>query len=462
MLPVMEPVNMVSEQQVMSPAGKMAASFSPASTASTAASPVAKDKAKTGKENAVMLQLTKTKMCTFFQRGRCASNNCRYAHSSVELRHQPNMQKTKLCKQFLQGDCQDRNCMYAHGEQDLRVTDGIYKTQMCNFFERGYCKKGDRCNHAHGPVDLRPPATAEAPPSAPVPMMMQSTPSTPMPKMGGMSPLGAFDMPSSMRGWRSPLPLTELLVDNEANINAPMSVVPPTPTKSVVELASMSFSPMPSSPLWGYGTGQGLLSPAPGLSSVDHQTLGRYDPVEVLLDQMRANPQQHPTGLTSAAAHTMPPAPPQIGQMGGYPLGLELQRPPMPDAHQLLNWQLEQQHVEHHQHQQHHEWLSPAASMHYGSVPPPPALSPPVFQPSGLESVGMWQSEHAVPRHHDPVAINLSDRLASLDAVVRGLSADIAVMKDRPLTTPASETPVKVRSPAPLTITTGEKRTHKL
>lgn len=118
-------------------------------------SPTAAEK-KAAKDNAVTAQLTKTKMCAFFSRGRCASTNCRYAHCAEELRVLPNLQKTKLCRAFLQGGCTDEDCPFAHGEQDLRVTVGIYKTQICNFYERGYCKKGDRCNHAHGMEDLRP------------------------------------------------------------------------------------------------------------------------------------------------------------------------------------------------------------------------------------------------------------------------------------------------------------------
>merc|ERR1719272_1662200 len=115
-----------------------------------------------------------------------------------ELRNAPNLQKTKLCRAFLSGGCNDENCYFAHGETDLRVTEGIYKTQICNFFERGYCKKGDRCNHAHGAVDLRPSA-----PSA-------STP------MGKTSPSSQGSKSSQSR--RSPLPLSELLViDSEAN-----------------------------------------------------------------------------------------------------------------------------------------------------------------------------------------------------------------------------------------------------
>lgn len=110
-------------------------------------------------ENAVTQRLLKTKMCYFFERGKCASQTCRYAHSPDELRQQPNLQKTKLCKVFAEeGSCSNgANCVFAHGEVELRVTDGIYKTQMCHFFLRGRCLKGERCNHAHGPQDMRQP-----------------------------------------------------------------------------------------------------------------------------------------------------------------------------------------------------------------------------------------------------------------------------------------------------------------
>ncbi|CAJ1371179.1 unnamed protein product [Effrenium voratum] len=117
---------------------------------------------KTSNENAVTARLLKTKMCYFFERGKCASSTCRYAHSSSELRKPPNLQKTKLCKAFAEGRCtKGDNCVFAHGEVQLRVTDGIYKTQMCHFFERGRCLKGERCNHAHGPDDLRQPKQAK-------------------------------------------------------------------------------------------------------------------------------------------------------------------------------------------------------------------------------------------------------------------------------------------------------------
>eukprot|EP00929_Paragymnodinium_shiwhaense_P041827 TRINITY_DN21719_c0_g1_i1.p1 TRINITY_DN21719_c0_g1~~TRINITY_DN21719_c0_g1_i1.p1 ORF type:complete len:546 (+),score=126.53 TRINITY_DN21719_c0_g1_i1:96-1733(+) len=110
-----------------------------------------------GQDNAVTQRLLKTKMCYFFERGKCASQSCRYAHSIAELKAPPNLQKTKLCKSYAQdGTCADsENCVFAHGEAELRYTEGIYKSQMCHFFERGRCLKGERCNHAHGIEDLR-------------------------------------------------------------------------------------------------------------------------------------------------------------------------------------------------------------------------------------------------------------------------------------------------------------------
>lgn len=188
------------------------------------------------RDNAVTARLTKTKMCHFFERGKCASENCRYAHAPSELRQQPNLEKTKLCKSFVQnGYCNDgENCGFAHGETELRVTDGIYKTQMCHFFERGRCLKGERCNHAHGSEDLRFPTRSRQSAGA----MSQGASS-----MGGVigdPALGAVAMwgmnapvgnglpgmsnsvaaPMGLRSPLSPLPLAELLIgETGGNVN---------------------------------------------------------------------------------------------------------------------------------------------------------------------------------------------------------------------------------------------------
>jgi hypothetical protein len=188
------------------------------------------DKTIRARDNAVTARLTKTKMCHFFERGKCASTDCRYAHSQAELRTQPNLEKTKLCKSFVQdGFCRDgENCGFAHGEGELRVTEGIYKTQMCHFFERGRCLKGERCNHAHGKEDLRMPqrsknrqnqGASSASPEADGGSIFTMNSAASM--TGGTVPLG-------LRSPLSPLPLAELLGDAGGNIhNTP--IPPPLP-----------------------------------------------------------------------------------------------------------------------------------------------------------------------------------------------------------------------------------------
>ncbi|CAE6918489.1 Zc3h6 [Symbiodinium sp. CCMP2592] len=181
-------------------------------------------------------------VCSFYEKGKCSSETCRYAHSLEELRCPPNLQKTKLCKSFLQGKCaHGENCSFAHGDSDLRVTSGIYKTQMCNFYERGHCKKGDRCNHAHGDADLRPSFSPQKTPVREKGRIgVAETPDacTP-PKVvfggeGGRSPkLG----PESSKKER--LPLAELL-ESQAGAQ-PESDMPCQ--ASVSELAAMAFAP---------------------------------------------------------------------------------------------------------------------------------------------------------------------------------------------------------------------------
>jgi len=251
------------------------------SISSSTSSPI-KEKEK-GKDSAVVLQLTKTKMCAFFERGKCSSDTCRYAHSSAELRRPPNLQKTKLCKAFLQGKCRDgENCSFAHGDSDLRVTAGIYKTQMCNFYERGHCKKGDRCNHAHGDADLRP--------------VVPSPQKTPVREKGS---LGALQTPEArtppkveQQGDRSPpskkerLPLADLL-----NSQEPREV-------SVTDLAALAFAPPPIPLSWN----SYQLSPS---TYGEPTPLRMLDPVDMLVDTER----REMMGLGTLAMPWAPPLP---------------------------------------------------------------------------------------------------------------------------------------------------------
>lgn len=314
-------------------------------TASSGKDKQDKQQNKLKNDNAVTLQLTKTKMCAFFQRGKCASTSCGYAHSVEELRPPPNLQKTKLCRAFLQGNCSDENCVFAHSENDLRVTDGIYKTQICNFYERGYCKKGERCNHAHGIVELR----------TTTPLSM-----TPMSKT---SPLSGGD---SSRQRRSPLPLAALLVDSEGN-----STVAPSPTKSITELASLSFSPMPSSPLWGQ---YGMHPLSPSAYGGDLSAMWLQEPIDMLVDQHAAARNNLLYAMDVLDRSMDQPA----NQLSEQPLDQLLEQPPDPSLETPLEW-----------------------------------------CPGG-EKLGPGG-----PAGGDP----LNERLASLDAVVRDLAADIADLR---------------------------------
>jgi len=103
----------------------------------------------------VIAQLSKTRMCIKFSKGACKDSECRFAHSSEELRVQPDLSKTAICRAFARGKCSDTDCKYAHGETELRGSPTVYKTQLCNFHARGHCKKGDKCRHAHGRKELR-------------------------------------------------------------------------------------------------------------------------------------------------------------------------------------------------------------------------------------------------------------------------------------------------------------------
>uniref|UniRef100_A0A7S1A8P4 C3H1-type domain-containing protein n=1 Tax=Noctiluca scintillans TaxID=2966 RepID=A0A7S1A8P4_NOCSC len=163
-----------------------------------------KEKQVKVRESAVTMQLVKTKMCSYYVRGKCGSTECRFAHSQEELKHAPNLQKTKLCRNFLQGQCASgENCSFAHCDKDLRVTDGIYKTQICNFYERGYCKKGERCNHAHGNGDLRrrPPERFQRSPF-PLAELLADNSESPLPPsspwMVPISPVRLFDTPTKI------------------------------------------------------------------------------------------------------------------------------------------------------------------------------------------------------------------------------------------------------------------------
>ncbi|KAH8741087.1 asparagine-rich protein [Cryptosporidium ryanae] len=73
----------------------------------------------------VRRQLYKTKMCAFYNVGKCTRGNlCAFAHSVQELRPLPDLRFTRLCELTKRGDvCRDINCTFAHSLNDLRTTE---------------------------------------------------------------------------------------------------------------------------------------------------------------------------------------------------------------------------------------------------------------------------------------------------------------------------------------------------
>eukprot|EP00928_Gymnodinium_smaydae_P100185 TRINITY_DN9769_c0_g3_i1.p1 TRINITY_DN9769_c0_g3~~TRINITY_DN9769_c0_g3_i1.p1 ORF type:complete len:467 (-),score=91.80 TRINITY_DN9769_c0_g3_i1:44-1444(-) len=67
----------------------------------------------------------KTRMCVFYAQKRCdMSTNCRFAHSQAELQPIPDLAKTKLCFNHFRGRCAIEDCKFAHGSKELQHAEG--------------------------------------------------------------------------------------------------------------------------------------------------------------------------------------------------------------------------------------------------------------------------------------------------------------------------------------------------
>lgn len=73
----------------------------------------------------VRSQCIKTRLCVFFEEGRCNKGDaCDFAHGADELERPVDLRKTSICKQWEKNQCR-RNaaqCRFAHGSADLRRT----------------------------------------------------------------------------------------------------------------------------------------------------------------------------------------------------------------------------------------------------------------------------------------------------------------------------------------------------
>jgi len=69
-------------------------------------------------------KLRKTKICSFFQEGRCRKGDkCGFAHGGLELELLPDLTKTSICLAWKEGACPHSatQCRFAHGKHDLRA-----------------------------------------------------------------------------------------------------------------------------------------------------------------------------------------------------------------------------------------------------------------------------------------------------------------------------------------------------
>eukprot|EP01055_Gregarina_sp_Pseudo9_P005733 Gregarina_sp_Pseudo_9__5732@NODE_835_length_2148_cov_101_395448_g783_i0_p1_GENE_NODE_835_length_2148_cov_101_395448_g783_i0NODE_835_length_2148_cov_101_395448_g783_i0_p1_ORF_typecomplete_len513_score197_93zfCCCH/PF00642_24/27zfCCCH/PF00642_24/0_018zfCCCH/PF00642_24/2_4zfCCCH/PF00642_24/5_1e07zfCCCH_3/PF15663_5/1_8e05zfCCCH_3/PF15663_5/0_0021zfCCCH_3/PF15663_5/2e03zfCCCH_4/PF18044_1/0_0097zfCCCH_4/PF18044_1/2_4e03zfCCCH_4/PF18044_1/0_00025zf_CCCH_4/PF18345_1/0_014zf_CCCH_4/PF18345_1/43zf_CCCH_4/P len=122
-------------------------------------------------------QFYRTKLCPFYVKdipdpqaascigtnvgwagGDCVNGaNCRFAHSTVELRPLPDLRKTKLCSSYTKKvPCKNPKCPFAHAPKELRTSSSVfYKVTLCNFYKNGKCWNGANCRFAHGNEELR-------------------------------------------------------------------------------------------------------------------------------------------------------------------------------------------------------------------------------------------------------------------------------------------------------------------
>jgi len=87
--------------------------------------PGADDELRSGlPQRALRNKFHKTKLCNFFQNGRCTKHrSCNFAHAREELSDLPDLRQTKLCPAVLEdgGECAVTDCNFAHSPSEVRA-----------------------------------------------------------------------------------------------------------------------------------------------------------------------------------------------------------------------------------------------------------------------------------------------------------------------------------------------------
>lgn len=138
-------------------------------------------------QDAVLMQqlmqgqgVKKTQMCTDFESGFCAVENCPFAHSQAELDPSGDSQMADIESQMRAIDAQMNGidqpaslelskgkggACASKGQADKGKGKGFIKTKLCNnYTQGGYCPRGEMCTFAHGEEEI---GTACAPGTGP-------------------------------------------------------------------------------------------------------------------------------------------------------------------------------------------------------------------------------------------------------------------------------------------------------
>lgn len=210
------------------------------------------------------------------------------------------------------------------------------------------------------------------------------------------------------------------MIDSEANANMGYSpsylTIPPTPTKSVTELAQLAFSPVHSSPLWSQ-YGMQSLSPMGALGPVN-DLASMWPPPRDAVDMLVQNQPLSPATNLLYTMDVMEPAMDLLEPPEHTPERNLLSLDPSP-LHRPAPGLLEPRGTP-----PPRGLVAPMA----GALTAPPALA----GAPGLETLAPAPAPGLQGPARDPLMLNLSERLASLDAVVLGLGSDIAAIKSDP------------------------------